>query len=459
MGMLKLSEVVQAVNGKCYSIEDLEFTEITTNSREVRPGSLFVALVGERFDGHEFCAAALKAGAAAVLVSRQPDDLPAEALVIKTEDTLEAYLQIARAYREKMTDLKVVAITGSNGKTSTKDLVAACLAQKYRVVKTEANFNNEIGIPKTLLNIKPDTQIAVVEIGMRGLGQISRLAAIAQPDVAVVTNVGETHIELLGSMDNIAKAKAELVTGLLPSQAAVLNADNQYTARMAQQTAAEVTYFGTGELADVCARKIEIAATGNRFECYIKRTGEHDIIELPMIGMHNVENALAAIAAGSLFGVQLKDSKLALKQPQLTAKRQEVLEFGRVTVVNDAYNASPASMFAALDMLERLKNAKNGRSIAVLADMLELGAVSVQAHEEVGVMAAARHTDIVVTFGEAAKLIAAKAAAAGCESFVCEDVEAAGKQLAHLVKDNDVVLLKGSHSMQVDRIIDLVFKK
>lgn len=216
--MFDLQEILAATGGSCRSLQNVEFTGINTDSRTIKSGELFVALSGENFDGHNYCAKALALGAAGVLVSHDVEGLPQDAVVIKTDDTLKAYQLIAKAWRDKQKNLKVVAVTGSNGKTSTKDLIAACLACKYNVVKTEANFNNEIGLPKTLLNIKNDTEIAVVEMGMRGLGQISALCKLASPDAAVVTNVGETHMELLGSMENIARAKSEIVENLTAQQ-------------------------------------------------------------------------------------------------------------------------------------------------------------------------------------------------------------------------------------------------
>ena len=206
--MLSLQEIITATGGHCENMQELIFTGITTDSRIESSGELFVALCGERFDGHAYCKMALEHGAAAVLVSKPVPELPSETVIITVEDTLLAYQQIAHAYRMSNKNLKVVAVTGSNGKTSTKDMIAACLSTKFKVIKTQENFNNEIGLPKTLLSVKADTEIAVVEMGMRGLGQIRELCDIAKPDVAVVTNVGETHMELLGSMENIARAKS-----------------------------------------------------------------------------------------------------------------------------------------------------------------------------------------------------------------------------------------------------------
>ena len=410
-----------------------------------------MALSGENFDGHNYCAKALELGAAGVVISHDVAGLPQNAVAVKVDDTLKAYQLIAKAWRDKQKNLKVVAVTGSNGKTSTKDLIAACLAVKYNVVKTEANFNNEIGLPKTLLNIKPDTEIAVVEMGMRGLGQIRALCALASPDVAVVTNVGETHMELLGSMENIARAKGEIVEGLTAQQFAVLNNDDAFVRAMADKTAAQAVAYGCGDGADVRAENVVLNADGSEFDCVCAKTGEREHIVLPLLGEHNVYNALAAIGVAVTFNVPLAQVKTALKDVKLTGKRQEFVQIGAVTVINDAYNASPASMASALKTLHAVKSAKGGRAVAVLADMLELGALSQSAHAEVGEMVAAEGVDVLITYGEEAVNIGKAAQNGGVKTFICKDRAE--------VRNNDIILLKGSHSMQVDGLIDLVLKK
>ena len=457
--MLNLQEILAATGGSCENAQNVEFCGVNTDSRSIKTGELFVALSGENFDGHNYCAKALALGAAGVLVSHDVEGLPQDAVVIKTDDTLKAYQLIAKAWRDKQKNLKVVAVTGSNGKTSTKDLIAACLAVKYNVVKTEANFNNEIGLPKTLLNIKPETEIAVVEMGMRGLGQIRALCELASPDVAVVTNVGETHMELLGSMENIAKAKGEIVEGLTAQQFAVLNNDDTFVCAMADKTAAQAVTYGCGEGADVRAENVVLNADGSEFDCVCARTGEREHIVLPLLGEHNVYNALAAIGVAVTFNVPLVQVKTALKDVKLTGKRQEFVQIGAVTVINDAYNASPASMASALKTLHAVKSAKGGRAVAVLADMLELGALSQSAHAEVGEMAAAEGVDVLITYGEEAVNIGKAAQNGGVKTFICKDRAEAAKILSGVVRNNDIILLKGSHSMQVDGLIDFVLKK
>lgn len=452
--MMKASEVIAATKA---AIADFDFTGVTTDSRAVKPGELFVALKGGNFDGHDYCVKAAELGAAGVVVSRDVEGLPAGVSVFKVEDTLLAYQQLAHAYRLKQQGLKVFAITGSNGKTSTKDLLAACLGAKYKVVKTQGNFNNEIGLPKTLLSIQPDTDIAVVEMGMRGLGQIAELCRIAEPDSGLITNVGETHMELLGSMENIGKAKSEIVVDLPSDGFAVLNGDNEYVLAAAGKTKAQVVYFGLGENCDYRGSDIVTSALGTTFTCTEKKSGKSVSVRLQLIGEHNVYNALSAIAGAACYGVPLEDSAKALATARLTGSRQEIIYIGDITFINDAYNASPASMEAALKTLAEAKKAAHGavRTIAVLADMLELGAISEDAHRRVGRWAVENGVDYVLTYGPEAAYISEEVKKLGGEGCHCADRQGAADKLRQLATAGDIILLKGSNSMQVGKMLEL----
>lgn len=452
--MMKASEVIAATKA---AIADFDFTGVTTDSRAVKPGELFVALKGGNFDGHDYCVKAAELGAAGVVVSRDVEGLPAGVSVFKVEDTLLAYQQLAHAYRLKQQGLKVFAITGSNGKTSTKDLLAACLGAKYKVVKTQGNFNNEIGLPKTLLSIQPDTDIAVVEMGMRGLGQIAELCRIAEPDSGLITNVGETHMELLGSMENIGKAKSEIVVDLPSDGFAVLNGDNEYVLAAAGKTKAQVVYFGLGESCDYRGSDIVTSALGTTFICTEKKSGKSVSVRLQLIGEHNVYNALSAIAGAACYGVPLEDSAKALATARLTGSRQEIIYIGDITFINDAYNASPASMEAALKTLAEAKKAAHGavRTIAVLADMLELGAISEDAHRRVGRWAVENGVDYVLTYGPEAAYISEEVKKLGGEGCHYADRQGAADKLRQLATAGDIILLKGSNSMQVGKMLEL----
>lgn len=452
--MMKASEVIAATKA---AIADFDFTGVTTDSRAVKPGELFVALKGGNFDGHDYCVKAAELGAAGVVVSHDVEGLPAGVAVFKVEDTLLAYQQLAHAYRLKQQGLKVFAITGSNGKTSTKDLLAACLGAKYKVVKTQGNFNNEIGLPKTLLSIQPDTDIAVVEMGMRGLGQIAELCRIAEPDSGLITNVGETHMELLGSMENIGKAKSEIVVDLPSDGFAVLNGDNEYVLAAAGKTKAQVVYFGLGESCDYRGSDIVTSALGTTFTCTEKKSGKSVSVRLQLIGEHNVYNALSAIAGAACYGVLLEDSAKALATARLTGSRQEIIYIGDITFINDAYNASPASMEAALKTLAEAKKAAHGavRTIAVLADMLELGAISEDAHRRVGRWAVENGVDYVLTYGPEAAYISEEVKKLGGEGCHYADRQGAADKLRQLATAGDIILLKGSNSMQVGKMLEL----
>ena len=451
--MMKASEIIAATGA---AVSDFDFTGVTTDSRAVQPGELFVALVGDKFDGHDYCAKAVELGARGVVISHDIEALPDNVAVFKVENTLTAYQEIARAYRRKFAGLKVFAITGSNGKTSTKDLLAACLSAKYKVVKTQGNFNNEIGLPKTLLSIEPDTDIAVVEMGMRGLGQIAELCDIAEPDSGLITNVGETHMELLGSMENIGKAKAEIVEKLPAEGFAILNGDNEYVLKATEKTNAKVVYFGLSDKCDYCGSDITTTALGTNFTCTEKATGKAVQVRLQLIGEHNVYNALSAIAGAACYGISLEDSAKALATARLTGSRQEIIYIGDITFINDAYNASPASMEAALKTLaEAKKAAKNARSIAVLADMLELGAISEDAHRRVGSWAVEYGTDLVLTYGDEAAYISDQVEKLGGKAMHFANRQEAADKLRQLADAGDIILLKGSNSMQVGKMLEL----
>lgn len=472
--MLTVENVIEAVGAITIGFveKEFKFTNITTDSRDITEGSLFVALKGDKFDGHDYCEKALIDGAAAVLVDNTFTKDLGDELVLRVHDTLKAYQKIAHKYRMLQKDLKVVAITGSNGKTSTKDLVAACLSEKYKVVKTFANFNNEIGLPKTLLEVKEDTQIVVVEMGMRGIGQIKELAKIAVPDVAVITNVGETHLELLGTIDNIAKAKSEILEELTVSNFAVLNNDDKYVRKM--QTKAKTVTFAIDNSANYRAKALEIKDGKTYFTLETnlaenkkesldksKLVKETEIV-LPLIGKHNVMNALAAIAVAKHFKVENSAIVNALSEASISGKRQEIIKVASVTCINDAYNASVASMQSAFEMLFEIKKSElekglKTRSIAVIADMLELGAVSRASHLKIVNMARETKVDLVLAYGDRMKVCVESAREKGLKAFHFASREKVSEYLKLNYKKNDIILFKGSNSMKVDLVIKEVF--
>jgi len=457
MPAFTLREVLDATGASIAIRAKKEFTDIVTDTRKIEPGVLFIALKGERFNGEDFAAEAADRGAAGILVSEEcPEAKLADissATVLRAWDTLTAYQQLARFWRRRFT-LPVIAITGSNGKTTTKDMTAAVLGSRWQVLKTQANFNNEIGLPLTLLKLTPAHQAAVVEIGMRGFGQIAALAPLAQPQIGIVTNVGETHMELLGSLENIARAKAELVEAIQPGGTVILNADNSYVAAMADKVKPGVRCltFGLREKADLMGSEVRTEGQETHFCCTIE--GKPYAFTLPMVGEHNVYNALAALTAGYALGFSPADMQRGLAALEMTGMRFEYKKVKAYTVINDAYNASPMSMTAAIRTLAQVAP---GRRVAVMGDMLELGSVSVEAHRRVGQELAESGAAVLVTRGEMGEYIAAGAEAAGLRQvYRCSSHEAAGAILREVLQPGDTILFKGSRGMQMEKIIDLL---
>lgn len=455
MASFTLAEVQAAFPAVVLQITQNKFCDVVTDTRLVKKGVLFIALIGEKFDGHDFIQTAIEKGAAGVVVSRNYSeaelrDLPIT--VIQAEDNLKAYQLLAKVYRRRFS-IPVIAITGSNGKTTTKDFTAAVLSANFNVLKTEANFNNEIGLPKTLLQLQANHQVAVVEMGMRGFGQIAELAEIAQPTIGIVTNVGETHMEILGSLANIAKAKAELVEHLDENSVAILNADNSFVAAMQSKVKGKCITFGIDKPSDLKAGHIKtVHKNCTEFDCTFK--GQSYSFVLPIVGRHNVYNVLAALAVGFTLGLSAVEMQKGLTGFAATKMRFEIQQVGLYQVINDAYNASPMSMKAAL---ETLADVAARRKIAVLGDMLELGSVSVAAHKNIGKLVADQKIDALITFGDMAAHIAQEARTAGVQLvYTCKSHAEAGIALKEILQPEDTILFKGSRGMQMEKIIDLI---
>ena len=452
MDKLSLKEIAQVTGAEINSDVEIFFERVTTDSRKVSSGALFVALKGEHFNGEDFTADAFKKGAAGVLVSNTFDK-NLDGVIIKVDDTLTAYRQIAGVWRDRF-DIPIVAVTGSNGKTTTKDLAAAALNGLGNVLKTSGNFNNEVGVPMTLLSLGDTHKAAVVEIGMRGLGQIESLAEIVKPTIGIVTNVSEAHIELLGSIENIARAKGELVEAIKSGGTIILNADNQHTAAMKNivRDGVRILTYSLDKDADFIAKDILIGSVSTEFTLSF-RGKEYDF-EIPMLGRHNVSNALAAIAAGYACGLTVPQVQRGFSTLTTTKMRYEVIRRDGLTIINDAYNASPASMRAAIRTTSEVYD---GRLIAVLGDMLELGNISEQVHREIGAELVENKFDTLITLGELGKFIAAGARDAGLNNVYTFDThEDAAKKILELVRDGDTILFKASHVMHMEKIIELI---
>ncbi|MCH7488722.1 MAG: UDP-N-acetylmuramoyl-tripeptide--D-alanyl-D-alanine ligase [Chloroflexi bacterium] len=426
------------------------FRSVVIDSRQAGRGDLFVALPGERTDGHEFVLAAVAAGARGVLVRTAPDDLPDGIAAFVVGDTLAALQRLAAGRRDRRR-ARVIGVTGSVGKTTTKEITASVLSTRYEVLKNEANYNNEIGLPLTLLELRHRHRRAVLEMGMYALGEIRTLCEIARPDVGVVTNVGPAHLERMGSLEAIAAAKAELPESLPPHGFAVLNADDPLVMAMADRTRARPLSYGTAADADVRASEIESRGLeGVSFRLHWH--GESARVETKLPGRHSVSNALAAAAVALADGMPLADVAAALGEVQPPLRIQVHRLKGGGTLLDDTYNAGPASMAAALDLLAEIP----GRRIAVLGDMLELGPAEREEHLALG-RRAAETVDVLHTVGELGALIAEAAREAGLrETHHWPDKDAAGEALAADLRQDDVVLLKASRALALETLVPLL---
>lgn len=445
------------------------------DSRTVSQGVLYVALVGERVDGHDFCEQAIEAGALCLLVSQTPSEELCDkarsyhAAIVQVEDTQQAFTELAAAWRGSLQGI-VIALTGSSGKTTTKNLIRDVLSMQGSVVATQGNQNNELGVPATLLRADQDTQFVVVEMGMRGLGQIEALCSFVKPDIALVTNVGESHIELLGSRDAIAQAKAEIFAGVKANTgSAFINSSDDFVRELAQYGATEergveVFHFdGSGkdpnefesDIAPVVyAQKIVVDKLGCPSFDLITPEGEV-AVTLNLPGLHNVHNATAAAAVGMYCGMQPEKIASGLAGSQAVQGRQRVIETKQgYTVVDDAYNANPDSMRASLDLFELMH--VNGAKRAVLGDMGELGVRAQSAHAEVGARVAQMQLEELICVGELSRIAAQAACESGMDERCITCVDTASEALALIqshLSEGDVVLIKASHSVGLDAVV------
>jgi UDP-N-acetylmuramoyl-tripeptide--D-alanyl-D-alanine ligase len=440
---------------------------VSIDSRVVGRGQLFVAIHGPRHDGHDFVAAALQAGAqAAVVAADRVSSYPTEIVgrLFGVTDTLAALQELAQAVRRAWGQ-RIAAITGSVGKTTTKEILAALLGAKFRVLKSEGNLNNEYGLPLTLLRLEPEDKAAVVELGMSHRGELRRLAEIAEPEVGVVTRVAPVHLEFFASVDEIALAKRELIEGLAgPEPVAVLNADDPRMARFAEVARGRVLTFGCSAAAQFRAEKIQdFGAAGSEFEFISPNECAH--LELALPGRHSVENALAALAAASVWGIGAADAADVLRSIKGGEMRGRLLEFAAgFALINDSYNSNPVALAAMIDLLAHTK-AKNGnyrRRILAAGEMLELGPDSPKLHREAGRYAASKRIDCIVAVQGNAAEVANGAIEAGLppsQVHFFADSSAAASFLADFVKAGDLLLVKGSRGVKMERIVEALGTK
>jgi len=465
--MLTFADVVEALSGIRPERAGQVITEAVIDSRQAIPGSLFIALPGEQVDGHDFVEEAFERGANLALVQRDlAADIPVldlraswdpsllESLEapfgIRVENSLEALQQVARFWRRKL-DLRVIGITGSVGKSTTKELVTEVLKQRFRTLKNRGNLNNEIGLPLTILRLSEGHQHAVLEMGFYVPGEITFLCEIAQPHVGVITNIGTVHAERAGSQEAIARGKAELVQALPPAPegVAILNYDDPLVRAMAEKTRASVFYYGLDPSADLWAESVQgLGLEGISFRLHFRNETLH--LRVPLIGRHSVHTVLRAAAVGLVEGLTWQEIVNGLRSEHTQLRLVAVRTKNGALILDDTYNASPDSTLAALNLLDELE----GRKVAVLGDMLELGPYEWRGHEMVGVRAA-EVVDELVTVGRLGRMIAAAACRAGLSRSVVTELADSDEAIEYLqssLKANDVVLIKGSHGMRMDRI-------
>ncbi len=447
MRPLTYKEAAKAVN----SVSALEgrFVDVCTDTRKITHGCIFIALRGEKFDGHDYAAKALESGAGAVICEK---DCGLGDRQILVGSTRRALLDLAGYYRS-LFKIPFIGITGSVGKTTTKDMVHAVMSAKYNTLKNEGNLNNEIGVPLTLFRLDDCFEAAVIEMGMSGFGEISSMTNIVRPDAAIITNIGVSHIEKLGTREGILRAKLEILEGMESDAPLILNADNDMLGSV-RAGERRVIFYATEKPS--CEYKAsDVVMTDGSLEFTVTANGESIRTQLPFTGKHNVYNALAACAAGGCFGIEMRDALEALKNYVPSGMRQRIVKKCGITFIEDCYNASPDSQAAALSVLGAMKA---NRRIAVTGDMLELGEVSEKAHYEVGKRAAENGIDTVLTYGERSHLTA-KGAKDNGVPFVkaFDNKEELSDFLIRELKEHDAVLFKASRGMKLEDVIYSVY--
>lgn len=444
MDKLKLSEIYEFLNLESLTNEDLNITGLSTDTRNIRPGDIFIALVGKNFDGHDYINIAVEKGAVCVVVSQKIDINISSILV---EDTLKALKLIAKGYKNKL-NIEAVAVTGSAGKTTTKEMIASVLSQSLKVHKTDKNFNNEIGVPLTLMNLSKDHEISVLEFGMNNFGEIEELAKVATPNIGVITNIGTAHIENLGNKEGILKAKMELTKDFEENNVLIINNDDEYLSGI-KSDKYKIVRIGINKTADFTAFDIkEFGIEGIEFKCIYK--GEELLIKVPIPGIHNVYNALFTVAIASNYNLSGIDIIKGIQSFKPLKQRMDIIRIGNgITIINDTYNANPESMKATLDVL---KTYSEGERIAVLGDMLELGDHSAQAHERI-VEYSKDKCEMLLTVGEEFNKVIYKAEG-NFKHFTFKDKNSLFEFLKTNIGLKATILIKGSRGMKMEEIVE-----
>ena len=461
---MTLRAMTEACNGRYYGSEDnldKEITDVTTDSRKVTKDCLFIAICGERTDGHRYIDNCYKEGALCVISERE---LPEQKnSYIKVESSLQALKDLALLYRNNL-DIKVVGITGSVGKTSTKETISYVLEEKYKVLKTEGNFNNEIGLPLTVFRLRDDDEIAVLEMGISDFGEMERLSKIAQPDIGVITNIGLCHLENLKTRDGILKAKTEMFHNLKPDGIAILNGDDDKLITVDEVNGKRPVRFGISYKDGVYASDIvNLGLDGTRFVINGLNCADGDKafeVTVPVPGHHMVYNALAAACVGAELGLSSIQIKEGISKLKTIAGRNNIIKTDNYTIIDDCYNANPVSMKASVDVI----NMALGRKVCILGDMFELGDNEKNLHYDVGQYIGTKNIDVLITIGELAKHIAMGAAdyrETHYESYDCdihsfESIEEFRQNVGQIINKGDNILVKASHGMHFSEIVDML---
>lgn len=429
---------------------------VVTDSRAAGPGTVFVAIKGERVDGHDYAATALAQGALCIVAEHPIEGVPAEKTAL-VENSLNAMIKIGGNYRAQYHPM-VLGVTGSVGKTTTKEFCAAVFSAFGETLKTEGNQNNELGVPNTLFRLDETTEYAVVEMGMDHMGDLHKLSLAAKPDAAIITCIGVSHIEHLGSRENILKAKMEICDGMAPGGVLVVNGDDDLLSKaMVSRDLRKVTFGIDDRFAQVTAQNIESSTKGEKFLLCDKQNGEFSVF-IPAVGRHNIYNALAAYTLATRQGLDPARAAAALENYQTTGLRQHLVEKNGMLVIEDCYNANPDSMRAGLEALAALAAKRGGKRVAVLGDMLELGDISEAAHLEAGSIAAENGVTLLVTYGPWGERIAEGAKAAGVPNvYHCTDKQDAAQLLAQQCTAGDTLLFKASRGMKFEEIFEAFY--
>lgn len=456
MKQVTLRKLEQVTHGRLFHADnllDVEITAIVTDSRKIRDDCLFVCIKGERADGHDFAQFAVENGALCAMCEKEMPDFTGPYLLV--DSTFEATKEIAEFYRQTL-NCKVIGITGSVGKTSTKEFIAEVLSKRYRVHKTQGNFNNEWGVPFTIFQIKEGIDVAVIEMGINHFGEMTRLAKMARPDIVVMTNIGQSHLEHLGSRDGILKAKAEIFNYLAPNGAVILNGDDDKLSLIKNVKGIEPQFFGFGKDCTVCAEKIVTKGLeGSEFDVVMRAGGGRMAIrvDMPIPGKKMIYNALAAYLVGANMGISPLLCKEAIENMSLMDGRNNIIKTDRYKILDACYNASPASMEASIDILQLA----TGRKVAILGDMLELGEETDKFHYQVGKYAAEAGCDLIIAVGSFSEktFMGAKMNTDNKVEYFHTTAECM-KELPALLKEGDNVLVKASHAMGFEQIVALL---